>query len=82
MSLTSVLRRTGRTDITVHGFGSTFRDCCPDYGKNSFARQACEHALAHDLADKVEAANRRGYLPEKRVALMQAWTDFCAGVEG
>jgi integrase len=81
MSLTSVLRRMGRTDITVHGFRSTFRDWCSEYGKNAFSREVCEHALAHGLPDKVEAAYRRGDLLEKRVVLMQAWADYCGGKE-
>jgi integrase len=81
MSLTSVLRRMGRTDITMHGFRSTFRDWCSEYGKNAFSREVCEHALAHGLPDKVEAAYRRGDLLEKRVVLMQAWADYCGGVE-
>ncbi|MFC5550509.1 tyrosine-type recombinase/integrase [Massilia aerilata] len=81
MSLTSVLRRMGRTDITVHGFRSTFRDWCSEYDKNSFSREVCEHALAHGLPDKVEAAYRRGDLLEKRVVLMQAWADYCGSVE-
>lgn len=40
-------------------------------------REVCEHALAHSLPDKVEAAYRRGDLLEKRMMLMQAWTDYC-----
>jgi integrase len=77
MSLTAVLRRMERTDITMHGFRSTFRDWCSEYGKNSFSREICEHALAHGLPDKVEAAYRRGDLLDKRVVLMQAWADYC-----
>lgn len=64
-------------DITVHGFRSTFRDWCAEYSGNAFSRKVCEHALAHSLPDKVEAAYRRGDLLEKRVLLMQAWSDFC-----
>jgi integrase len=30
MPLTAVLRRMGRSDITVHGFRSTFRDWCAE----------------------------------------------------
>ncbi len=77
MSLTGVLRRMGRGDITVHGFRSTFRDWCAEYGSNSFSRDVCEHALAHSLPDKTEAAYQRGDLLEKRVRLMQAWADYC-----
>jgi hypothetical protein len=35
-------------------------------------------ALAHSIANKVEAAYRRGDLFEKRRMLMQAWDDYCA----
>lgn len=78
MSLTAVLRRMGRGDITVHGFRSTFRDWCAESVGNSFPREVCEHALAHSLPDKVEAAYRRGDLIEKRKVLMQVWADYCA----
>lgn len=78
MSLTAVLRRMDFHDITVHGFRSTFRDWCSESMANSFPREVCEHALAHSLPDKVEAAYRRGDLLEKRVNLMQAWADFCS----
>ena len=77
MSLTAVLRRMGRGDITVHGFRSTFRDWCAEYGSNSFPREVCEHALAHSLPDKTEAAYQRGDLLEKRVRLMQTWAKYC-----
>jgi len=77
MSLTAVLRRMDRRDITVHGFRSTFRDWCAESVGNSFPREVCEHALAHSLPDKVEAAYRRGDLIEKRKVLMQVWADYC-----
>jgi integrase len=80
MSLTAVLRRMGRSDITMHGFRSTFRDWCAESTGNSFPREICEHALAHSLPDKVEAAYRRGDLLEKRKVLMQAWSDFTGNV--
>jgi integrase len=77
MSLTAVLRRMDRSEITVHGFRSTFRDWCAESVGNSFPREVCEHALAHSLPDKVEAAYRRGDLIEKRKVLMQVWADYC-----
>ena len=80
MSLTAVLRRMKRSDITVHGFRSSFRDWCAESVANSFPREVCEHALAHSLPDKVEAAYRRGDLIEKRIMLMQAWADYCGKV--
>ena len=76
-SLSAVLRRMGRPDITVHGFRSTFRDWCAESVNSAFPREVCEHALAHSLPDRVEAAYRRGDLLDKRVLLMQAWADFC-----
>ena len=81
MSLTAVLRRMARNDITVHGFRSSFRDWCSESVANSFPREVCEHALAHSLPDKVEAAYRRGDLIEKRALLMQAWSDYCATIQ-
>lgn len=77
MSLTAVLRRMGRGDITVHGFRSTFRDWCSEAAGNAFPREVCEHALAHSLPDKVEAAYRRGDLLTKRIELMRAWAKYC-----
>lgn len=82
MSLTAVLRRMGRVDITVHGFRSTFRDWCSEAVGNAFSREVCEHALAHSLPSKVEAAYRRGDLLEKRIALMQGWSDYCCCGKG
>jgi integrase len=67
-----------KKNATVHGFRSSFRDWCSESVANSFPREVCEHALAHSLPDKVEAAYRRGDLIEKRTLLMQAWADYCA----
>ena len=74
MSLTAVLRRMGRDDITVHGFRSTFRMWTAE--ATSYPRDVCEHALAHSLPNKVEAAYQRSDLFEKRKKLMQTWSNF------
>jgi integrase len=60
--------------ITVHGFRSTFRD----WGGEATAhpREVIEHALAHRLADRVEAAYQRSTLLAKRRALMADWAAF------
>ena len=50
MSLTAVLRRMGRGDITVHGFRSTFRDWCAEHEGNSFPREVCEARPGAQLA--------------------------------
>ena len=73
MSLTAVLRRMERGNLTVHGFRSTFRD----WAAESTAYPA-EMALAHTVGSKVEAAYRRGDLFEKRRRLMSDWGQFCS----
>jgi integrase len=64
------------SEITAHGFRSTFRDWCAE--QTSFPSEVAEMALAHAVGDKVEAAYRRGDLFEKRGALAEAWARFCA----
>ncbi|TXI44069.1 MAG: site-specific integrase [Lysobacter sp.] len=75
MALTAVLRRMGRGDITQHGFRSTFRDWAGE--TTAFPREVIEHALAHRLRDKAEAAYQRGDLLRKRAELMEAWSKHC-----
>jgi integrase len=75
MSLTAVLKRMN-LETTVHGFRSTFRMWSGEAVGNNFPRDVCEHALAHQLPDKVEAAYQRGTVFEKRIQLMQAWADY------
>ena len=77
MSMTAVLKRMNRRDLTVHGFRSTFRDWAGE--TTSFPREVIEHALAHQLRDKAEAAYARGTLFDKRRLLMDAWSKYCAG---
>ena len=71
MSMTAVLRRMGRNDVTVHGFRSTFRDWAGE--TTSFPREVIEAALAHGIKNKAEAAYARSDLFEKRQKLMAAW---------
>lgn len=74
MTLTSVLKRMKYNDITVHGFRSTFRDWAGE--TTPFPREIIEHALAHQLKDKAEAAYARGTLLNKRKNLMNEWEKF------
>ncbi len=76
MALMMLLRRMGRGDLTVHGFRSSFKDWASE--RTSYAREVSEAALAHIVADKVEAAYRRGDLFEKRRRPMADWAAFCA----
>jgi len=73
MSLTAVLRRMGRGDLTAHGFRSSFSDWCAETGRPSDIREA---ALAHVVGDKAVAAYQRGDLLERRRELMAAWVAF------
>ena len=76
VALLKVLERLGRSDLTVHGFRSTFRDWAAE--QTNFPRDVCEQSLAHALSDKVEAAYRRSDLFEKRRKLIEAWGSYCA----
>jgi integrase len=57
-----------------HGFRSSFRDWSGEV--SSFPRDVAEMALAHVIADKVEAAYRRGDLFQKRAKMMDAWAHY------
>jgi len=75
MSMLMLLRRMRRTDLTVHGFRSSFSDWAAE--RTAFPREVVEMALAHAVENKVEAAYRRGDLFDKRRQLMDAWARFC-----
>tara|TARA_R110000850_G_scaffold277140_1_gene423475 strand:- start:15440 stop:16210 length:771 start_codon:yes stop_codon:yes gene_type:complete len=75
MTLTAVLKRMERADITVHGFRSTFRDWAAEV--THYPREMAEMALAHTVSDQVEAAYRRGDMFEKRRKMMADWDAFC-----
>jgi len=75
MALLALLDRMRRSDLTVHGFRSSFRDWAAE--TTNFPRDVAEAALAHVVSDKTEAAYRRGDLFEKRRKLMQAWAEHC-----
>jgi integrase len=83
MAMLMCLRRKGRTDLTVHGFRSTFSDWCAE--RTHFASELREMALAHTIPNKAEAAYRRGDMFEKRRQLMDAWGEvlrYTAACEG
>ena len=76
MAMLALLERMGRSDLTAHGFRSTFRDWAAEC--TSHPSEVVEMALAHTINSKVEAAYRRGDLFEKRRLLMTEWAKFCA----
>jgi len=75
MAMAQLLKRMGRTDITVHGFRSSFRDWAEERG--NMPREVAELSLAHEVGNAVERAYRRSDLIEKRRTLMERWAQFC-----
>lgn len=74
MAMLKLLKRMQRTDLTVHGFRSTFRDWCAE--TTNYPRDVAEMALAHTIKDNAEAAYRRGDMFEKRARLMADWCAY------
>ena len=74
MSFLMTLRRMQRTDITVHGFRSSFRDWAAE--QTNVPRAVCEAALAHTLRDRTEAAYHRTDLFDRRRELMASWSAY------
>ncbi|WP_103706505.1 tyrosine-type recombinase/integrase [Paraburkholderia eburnea] len=83
MTLTALLRRvkansdTPRRVATPHGFRGSLRDWCSESG---YARDLAERALAHTVANKVEAAYHRTDLLEQRRPMMQAWSAYVCDI--
>lgn len=69
-----LLKRRGHSDITNHGFRSSFRTWASD--RPNYNREVCEIALAHDDRDQTEGAYSRSDFFEKRRELMTAWAQF------
>jgi hypothetical protein len=60
--------------LTGHGFRSRFHD---RVSEKDYPREVAEMALAHVVANKVEAAYLRGDLLDKQRELMKAWATYC-----
>lgn len=74
MAMATLLKRMARTEITVHGFRSSFRDWAGE--ATAYPREVIEMALAHRVGNATEAAYARGDLFEKRQRLMRDWASF------
>jgi integrase len=74
MAMLNVLKVSMKSNFTVHGFRSTFRDWCAEM--TNFPREVCESALAHHVGGQVELAYRRTDFFDKREKLMQMWDSF------
>jgi integrase len=66
--------RTLASNVTVHGFRSTFRTWGAEEAK--FASEVLEHALAHVDTNKVRAAYQRSDFLAERRKLAEAWGQF------
>ncbi|CAI3949782.1 tyrosine-type recombinase/integrase [Commensalibacter communis] len=76
VALSKALHNAANTkEVTIHGLRSTFRDWCGE--ATNWPRDVAEMALAHTIANKVEAAYRRVDLFAKRRDMMQQWADYC-----
>ena len=58
MAMPEVLQQMEQSDVTVHGFRSTFRDWAAE--ATAYRNHVVEQALAHTIGNAVEAAYRRG----------------------
>lgn len=71
--------RTSKRPAVPHGLRSTFRDWAAEH--THFPGEMVEIALAHKVANSVEAAYRRGDQLTKRRTMMEAWASFLEGRE-
>jgi integrase len=78
-AMRSLLIRMGRSDVTVHGFRSTFRDYIGE--ETGFPHRVAEFALAHKIKDSAEKAYARGDLLQKRFEMMNHWSGYLLGEE-
>jgi len=70
-----LLKRMEHSELTVHGFRSTFRDRAAE--RTNFPTEIAEAALTHISADKVEPPICAA--PSSRNArLMNEWAKFCS----
>ena len=74
-AMLALLRKMQRSDITPHGFRSTFRDWAAEEA-HQFSNETIELALAHTIKNKAEAAYRRGDQLERRRELMDEWETY------
>jgi integrase len=78
-SLNQTMRRIGRSDITPHGFRTTFRTWSEEYG---YPEKDSEMALGHAVGNTVRNIYARyAQKIEPRRIMMQAWGDYCDRAE-
>lgn len=72
-----LFERMERTNITAHGFRSTFKDWARSCKGTEYADEISELALAHVNSDQTRAAYARDQLLQQRALLMQDWAEYC-----
>jgi integrase len=77
MSMLMLLRRMGLTDVTVHGFRSTFRDWAREVA--NAPREVAEKCLAHKVGNDSERSYARSDLLDHRRVLMDRWSAYITG---
>ena len=75
MTLSKLVREQG-INAVPHGFRSSFRDWASE--RTNHPREVVEAALAHVVANKVEAAYARSDLFDRRRRLMDEWAEYLA----
>jgi integrase len=74
MTMLKVLRDMKIGNATVHGFRSTFTDWVAEC--TNVPKEVADKALAHRIANAVEAAYRRTDFFDRRRVLMNEWAKF------
>lgn len=70
----ALLIRMERTDITAHGFRSTFRQWCQE--RQRVDHDIAEACLAHRVGNRVSQAYARSDLYDERVSVMASWERY------
>lgn len=80
MAMLAVLKRMQRSDITVHGFRSTFSTWA---NENAIARaDVIEACLAHREGDKIRVAQNRAQFATERRPLLEVWAEYRSNPSG
>lgn len=68
------LKRAFRTDITVHGFRSTFRNWAGE--ETETHDHVIEHCMAHIIGSQSKKAYWTAQMLKRRRVLLEAWADY------
>lgn len=79
-AIRALLKRMGHSNITQHGFRTSFRTWIQD--NTATPHEIAERCLAHKFGNKVSRAYARSDMLEERRPVMQSWANFALGVTG